>query len=65
MMPTGNQLELYKGFCSILLYEYANEKTFNDTIDTRELYESFPILERHSTLTKEIAKESGIILVNK
>lgn len=65
MMPTGSQEKLYKNLCSILLYEYAIEKTVNDTIVTKELYKTIPILERYSTLTDEIAKESGIILVNK
>ena len=64
MMPAESQRVLYKGLCDKLFCEYAIEKTFNDTIDTRELYKIVPILGKHHSLTEEIAKECDIVLVN-
>ena len=65
MMPAESQRVLYKGLCDKLFCEYAIEKTFNDTIDTRELYKIVPILGKHHSLTEEIAKECDIVLVNR
>ena len=65
MMPIVSQKKINKTLCRILLYEYAIEKMSNNTINTKMLYKDVPILEKHNTLTEEVAKESEIKLINK
>lgn len=62
MMPSESQRNINKALCRILLYEYAIENRFNNTIKTERLYKEIPILNKYHTLTEEIAKESNIIL---